>query len=264
MSRLTLLCRTAAAGLALVAATAIAQGYRPSGIGPNSYSSPPQRDYRAVGPYDGRIGPGPNDRDRYDRARHDHDRYDNDRHDHDWHDDHDDHDWHGGPGPNRPGPNRNVDVRSYGPAGVVVDYGPGKVIVGPKSVIVASDNGRNNGVQYGVHLIAPTTMRSRGTYIRQSFNDRNTFSPRWYESHRTAWQPTRYVGNNVYGSVSYNSLSQFCRLPNRPVYYDYGSTVVYNGDMVYVNGSPTVEINSYFDQAAALAERGRLQPPNPT
>lgn len=44
--------------------------------------------------------------------------------------------------------------------------------------------------------------------------------------------------------------------PPTPVYYNYGDNVVYQGDMVYVNGVPFVSAEKYYEQSLELASRG--------
>jgi hypothetical protein len=46
------------------------------------------------------------------------------------------------------------------------------------------------------------------------------------------------------------------------VYYDYGTTVVYEGDTVYFNGEPAGTAEEYAQQAVGIASAGRAaQPP---
>ncbi len=44
--------------------------------------------------------------------------------------------------------------------------------------------------------------------------------------------------------------------PSTPVYYDYGNTVVYQDNSVYVNGQATGTSEQYYDQANSLATSG--------
>jgi hypothetical protein len=44
--------------------------------------------------------------------------------------------------------------------------------------------------------------------------------------------------------------------------YDYGSTVVFYEDKVYVNGSPTVSTSEYSEQAQTFADEGRDAKPS--
>ena len=44
--------------------------------------------------------------------------------------------------------------------------------------------------------------------------------------------------------------------PTQPVYYDYGNTVTYRDDNVYVNGQDAGTADQYYQQASTLAEDG--------
>jgi hypothetical protein len=52
-------------------------------------------------------------------------------------------------------------------------------------------------------------------------------------------------------------VATWCALPPTPVYYDYGSTVVFREGAVYVNGDETGSAEGYAGQAATLADAGR-------
>jgi hypothetical protein len=51
-------------------------------------------------------------------------------------------------------------------------------------------------------------------------------------------------------------VSSYGGYPSEPAYYDYGSTVVYEGDTVYVNGEKTASAEEYAQQAETLAADG--------
>ena len=46
-------------------------------------------------------------------------------------------------------------------------------------------------------------------------------------------------------------------LAAQPIYYDYGTTVVYEGDNVVINGEPAATAEAYAKEAAAYADAGR-------
>jgi hypothetical protein len=61
----------------------------------------------------------------------------------------------------------------------------------------------------------------------------------------------------VYRAATWAACSSYCGYPAEPVYYDYGSTVVYQGDSVYVNGDTVATQEQYTEQAVAFADTGR-------
>ena len=47
-----------------------------------------------------------------------------------------------------------------------------------------------------------------------------------------------------------------------PVYYDYGNTIVYEGDTVYNGGEPVATADQYYEQASDIAAAGGEQVSN--
>ncbi|MEN6625804.1 MAG: mu-protocadherin-cell-suface protein [Candidatus Sumerlaeia bacterium] len=66
------------------------------------------------------------------------------------------------------------------------------------------------------------------------------------------WQPTAWT-----------TVSSIVSQPQQPVYYDYGVTVINEGDQVYQNGQPPVSATDYTFQAVALSEVDQPPPPAP-
>jgi hypothetical protein len=64
------------------------------------------------------------------------------------------------------------------------------------------------------------------------------------------WRPVTYAA--LAGSYGYAS---------DPVYYDYGTTTVYEGETVYVNGDSVGTTEQYAAQATAIAEAGQAVSP---
>jgi hypothetical protein len=64
----------------------------------------------------------------------------------------------------------------------------------------------------------------------------------------------RWIGP-TFRPVTWAALSGYCRYGAQPSYCDYGTTTVYDGDTVYVNGDPSSS-QQYADQAAAIANAG--------
>ncbi len=52
-------------------------------------------------------------------------------------------------------------------------------------------------------------------------------------------------------------LAATAATPAEPVYYDYGSNVVYEGDSVYVNGDAVGTQEQYAQQATTIADTGK-------
>lgn len=100
----------------------------------------------------------------------------------------------------------------------------------------------------------------------------------WYRrhAHRHYWRPSVYIGSSYwwrrpswgitwgwfdgyrpyYYNPTYYSSYVYTQTVPVPVYYNYGDNVVYDGDMVYVNGVPYVSADKYYEQSLELAQRG--------
>jgi hypothetical protein len=114
----------------------------------------------------------------------------------------------------------------------------------------------------------PTTVNvnrqalvNRGNTVRGNFNHYNTFHGNWWGRHPGAWRGARWTtAAAVFGGATWAACSNYCGYPAEPVYYDYGSNVVYEGDNVYVNGDPVATVEQYAQQAVAIADTGRQAP----
>jgi hypothetical protein len=56
---------------------------------------------------------------------------------------------------------------------------------------------------------------------------------------------------------NWGSVYPYADVPADPIYYDYGSSVVYQGDTVYMNGEQLATADQYAQQADQLAVTGR-------
>src|SRR5262249_39752149 len=61
----------------------------------------------------------------------------------------------------------------------------------------------------------------------------------------------------VWGAAAWGTCATFCSYPAEPVYYDYGSNVVYEGDTVYINGDSVGTQEQYAEQALTIAHTGK-------
>jgi hypothetical protein len=57
-------------------------------------------------------------------------------------------------------------------------------------------------------------------------------------------------------------LSSYCGLAATPAYYDYGNTVVYQGDNVYINGQDVATAVQYTQQVTTIATQGAQAAPS--
>ncbi|MBL8795223.1 MAG: hypothetical protein JNM56_15060 [Planctomycetia bacterium] len=102
------------------------------------------------------------------------------------------------------------------------------------------------------------TLNNRGVVVRNNFNHYDCFHGNWWGRYPGAWRAARWgTAAVVWGTASWAACSSYCGYPAEPVYYDYGSTVVYQGDSVYVNGDAVATQEQYAQQATTIADTGK-------
>ena len=101
-------------------------------------------------------------------------------------------------------------------------------------------------------------MVNQGTMVRNNFNHYGCFHGGWWARYPGAWRAAGWTAAGlVWGAATWGNCYAFCGYPAEPVYYDYGSNVVYEGDTVYVNGDSVGTQTQYAEQAIALADTGK-------
>src|SRR5262249_30693966 len=133
---------------------------------------------------------------------------------------------------------------AVGPGGVAHGAYRGGVAVGPYGAAasgvrgaVAVGPGGGAAVRRGTHHVSGATLHTQGGYVRSGFRYYSAFTPTWYARYPGAWRAARWaVGAAAWGAATWAVVSSYCAYPATPVYYDYGTNVVYQGDMVYMDG----------------------------
>ncbi len=106
-----------------------------------------------------------------------------------------------------------------------------------------------------LHYIPQGVAAGQGRLVRNDFNSHSLFTPAWYTSHATAWGAAT-LGASAWAPATWNSASDWVGCDSEPEDYDYGSTVLYQGDNVYVEGQRVGSDTEYYDQASSLAASG--------
>lgn len=91
----------------------------------------------------------------------------------------------------------------------------------------------------------------------------------WYRDHPWAWRPhSSFLPSYWWRPLVWDSVITWgagylwrdaladTYVAPEPVYYNYGDNIVYDGDMVYVNGVPYVSADEYYQQTVTLANEG--------
>jgi hypothetical protein len=102
---------------------------------------------------------------------------------------------------------------------------------------------------------------NQGNLVRNNFNHYNCFHGGWWGRYPGAWRAAGWTtAGAVFGAATWAACSSYCGYPAEPVYYDYGSNVVYEGGSVYVNGDAVATQEQYAQQAVTIADTGKQAP----
>jgi hypothetical protein len=95
--------------------------------------------------------------------------------------------------------------------------------------------------------------------VRENFNYDDCFSSRdWWDRHEAAWVATEWADAvaAAYSTASWSDCSGYGGYASEPIYYDYGSNVVNEGNTVFVNGDAIATEEEYAEEAMTLANTG--------
>lgn len=110
-----------------------------------------------------------------------------------------------------------------------------------------------HGTSYWSHGYVTT----RAGYVRTNFGYYNSFRPAWYNSHPGCWFAAGWAANTAWRAATWPMFASWYSVPAAPIDYDYGNTVVYNNNNVFVNGQDVGSAQVYSQQAIALADQGQ-------
>jgi hypothetical protein len=101
------------------------------------------------------------------------------------------------------------------------------------------------------------TLVNQGNLVRNNFNHYGCFHDHWWPQYPGAWRAAAWTtGAAVWRPAVWGSCAAFCGYPADPVYYDYGSNVVYEGGTVYINGDSVGTQEQYAQEAITIAGTG--------
>lgn len=114
-----------------------------------------------------------------------------------------------------------------------------------------------HGYAAGFARVSPSDRYATAGYARGNFNHWNYFGPGWYGNHPGAWFCAGWAAGRYWWPCTWPGLYGWFGFPNAyPIYYDYGDSVVYQDDGVYVDGVDQGTPTEYFNQAQTLATNG--------
>jgi hypothetical protein len=110
------------------------------------------------------------------------------------------------------------------------------------------------------HPIAGQALLNQGAYLRDNFGHYDCFCDNWWNQYPGAWRAAAWTAASVWNGATWNDCYGYCDYPAEPVYYDYGSNVVYDNQAVYVDGNSVGTTEQYAQQAIVIADTGKQAP----
>jgi uncharacterized protein (TIGR03000 family) len=146
-------------------------------------------------------------------------------------------------------------VRATGAhVGVATDFGFGRAAG-------ARGTGAYVHAGYRTRAYSPAVLAARGTAVRGGFYQYRAFNGNWWAGHPGAWRPYGWNVGRFWGWATWPALTGWFGWSAEPVYYDYGTSIVYQGDQVYINDQPGPTAADYYQQAETLALSAPAVPP---
>ena len=150
---------------------------------------------------------------------------------------------------------------------VGVGTGPGGSVVGAsRGGVVASPYGlarypSNTVVGHRTQYVRPSTLPVYGAQVRRGFVHYHAFRPAWYTAHPNAWRAAAWTTAAFWTGAAWGAVSTSCGYPPEPIVYNYGTTIVYEGDQVLYDGEPVATADQYAQQATNIAVVGQEAKP---
>ncbi len=155
------------------------------------------------------------------------------------------------------GPNGGSAARgvAVGPNGQVV---AGRGAIGPGGYggggVVTSGPA---GVGAGFTRVTPSGRYTAAAAVRTNYSNWGIYGRGWYANYPGAWIAAGWTANAIWTSATWGTAATYCGYSEQPpVFYDYGSNVVYEDSVVYVNGDSVGTTEEYYDQAASIVSTG--------
>jgi hypothetical protein len=106
-----------------------------------------------------------------------------------------------------------------------------------------------------IQSFSNANLQNRGALVRGNFYG-NNYGRGWYGNHFNPWWGGAGFGAGLWVGATWGSLVPFCGFSSFPVYYDYGTSVVYSANSVTVQGESVGTPQQYSQQATAIASTG--------
>ena len=101
-------------------------------------------------------------------------------------------------------------------------------------------------------------VSGQGAFVRAGFSGYGgAFNKAWYGRYPGTWFPGKWAAATAWTAAAWGAVAGSCGYPEDSTNYDYGSSVVYAEDAVYVDGENVGTPEQYAEQAATIADTGK-------
>ena len=116
----------------------------------------------------------------------------------------------------------------------------------------------NRGLDRGVRAYSIGGLNARGNSVRNNFYHGGWYGGRgWYGAHFGAWWPGGWwMGAGLLTGLGWAEVASWGGYDAAALPYNYGSTVCYQDDGVYVQGNRVGSADDYAEQAGVIASQG--------
>lgn len=101
-----------------------------------------------------------------------------------------------------------------------------------------------------------SSVVTRAGYVRTGFGYYNCFHPAWYAAHPGCWFAAGWAASAAWSYMPWATFGTYCGFGTEPYDYDYGNTIVYQDNNVYVGGQDAGTPAQYAQQATTIADVG--------
>ena len=113
------------------------------------------------------------------------------------------------------------------------------------------------GAVGGFDHVSASARYGSATAVRTGYDHWGLYGRDWYGRYPGAWAAGRWAMGDAWRACAWADATAFCGYgAMNPMYYDYGNTVNYQDNGVYVNGENVGTAEEYYNQASTLASTG--------
>jgi hypothetical protein len=141
------------------------------------------------------------------------------------------------------------------PAPVAIRGAPPRLATDAGFGVAGIRRGGVVAVGHRTRVVTPSVLAARGVAVRRVYTRPFTwFTPAWYTRYPVAWRPAAWRPGVVWTTTTWPLLAGWWGWRAQPIYFDYGTTIVYQDNQVVVSGQPVATADQYYQQAVALAQ----------